>query len=71
VGLVGEGIVFRAQLLRPLDLAVDIVAIVEELASGLIHEHAIVDIAGKGIGVVANANVRGSLAQGKSRAAHR
>jgi VWFA-related protein len=71
VGLVGEGIVFRAQLLRPLDLAVDIVAIAEELASGLIHEHAIVDIAGKGIGVVANANVRGSLAQGKSRAAHR
>ena len=66
--LVSEGIVIRAQLLRPLNFPVEVVAIVEELASSLVHEHSVIDIPGKGIVVVANINGRRALTQGKSRA---
>ena len=42
--LVSESVIFGSHLQRPIDFLVDIVAVVEELTSGLIHEDAEVDV---------------------------
>ena len=44
VRLVGQRVILRSQLLRAPDLRVDIIAVVKELASGLIHKHAKIDV---------------------------